>query len=193
MASAPRRRAVMYRQELQSLQARSQRQRTRRPTTTGGPAKAFVMAKQRPASTSPTSALSTSTATSPTRSPHLALPVLLGERVVHPVPVPRCLDPITFLGKLCSPSWVAASSGPDSAHAGIARLDDKKRLPWPDVDETHDTEATSGGELTDEGVTVRATAAEAQANLFAVFSAAMRRSQDTVQRQDQAPRHCHAG
>ena len=81
---------------------------------------------------------------------------------------------------------------PDSAHAGIARLDEKKRLPWPDVDETHDTEATSGGEVTDEGVTVRATAAEAQANLFAVLPA-MRRSQDTVQREDQASRHCHAG
>ena len=58
---------------------------------------------------------------------------------------------------------------PRLGHAGIARLDDKKRLPWPDVDETHDTEATSGGEVTDEGVTVRSTAAEAQANLFAVL------------------------
>ena len=45
----------------------------------------------------------------------------------------------------------------------------RNAYPWPDVDEMHDTEATSGGEVTDEGVTVRATAAEAQANLFAVL------------------------
>ena len=93
VSSAPRRRAVDVSPGAPGPdRLGASGNRTRRPTTTGGPAKAFVMAKQRPASTSPTSALSTSTATSTTTSsPHLALPVLLGERVVHPYPFPAAL------------------------------------------------------------------------------------------------------